>query len=379
MYFELNAEQLALKDSLQRALRDRYGFEMRRGYAATEAGHDTVTWHNLAELGVLALPIPEACGGFSGGARDLFPIMQAFGEALSLEPFLASSVLGATAIQLADDTTMARDTLPGVAAGTTRLAWAHDEHAGRHAATWIETTANQKGGSWRLTGQKVNVLGGPTADKFVVSARTNGASGDSEGCALFLVDANASGLQKRDFRFIDETAASTLDLTDVAALPLGDHLDGARASLAIDRTIALGTAAVCADMLGAANAAFQLTVGYINTRKQFGRFIGENQALRHRAAEMLVSLELAKSMAIAAAVAVDDPASTDAALDLHRAKLSVGRHARIVAHGAIQLHGGIGMTQEYAVGHYLCRIHVLDQLFGDSDAHAGRLAALAGI
>jgi pimeloyl-CoA dehydrogenase len=130
-------------------------------------------------------------------------------------------------------------------------------------------------------------------------------------------------------------------------------------------------------MVGAMQAAFRLAMDYLNTRKQFGRLIGENQALRHRAAEMLVSLELARSMAIAAAVAVDRPAGEDAALDVHRAKLSVGRHARALAHGAIQLHGGIGMTEEYAVGHYLRRIHVLDQLFGDGDAHAARLAALA--
>lgn len=379
MEFELNPEQMALQDSLRRMLQDRYGFELRRTYAATEFGHDSATWDSLAELGVLALPLPESCGGFSGGARDLFAVMQELGAALSLEPFLSSSVLGATAVHIAGDASTARDTLPGVAEGTTRLAWAHDELAGRHAVEWIETKAVQVGGAWLLSGQKVNVLGGALANKYVVTARTKGGGNDYDDCALFLVDADADGLEARHFRLVDETSASELTLTNVTAVPLGDPLDSQRARIAIERTIALGTAAVCADMLGAADAAFKLAIEYVNTRKQFGRLIGENQALRHRAAEMLVSLELAKSMAIAAAVAVDDPESRDAAPDLHRAKLSVGRHARVVAQGAIQLHGGIGMTQEYAVGHYLCRIHVLDQLFGDSEAHAGRLAALTGI
>ncbi|MBN9426569.1 MAG: acyl-CoA dehydrogenase family protein [Burkholderiales bacterium] len=379
MNFELNEDQRALRDSLARLLADRYGFEQRRAHAASEAGHDPNTWRQLGELGVTALPVPESFGGFGGGAVDLLPVMQELGAALSLEPVLASSVLGTAALRLSADEAACRQLLPAVAAGASRLAWAHDEPAGRHAACWIETRAAFGGGQWRLNGRKSNVLGAMFADRLVVSARIGGAAGDASACALFLVDMNAAGIDARHFRLVDDTRASELSLRDVTAVPLGDPHDDQGARAAIDGTLALGIAAVCADMVGSMQAAFRLAVAYLNTRKQFGRLIGENQALRHRAADMLVSIELAKSMAIAAAVAFDDPASEGADLDAHRAKLSVARHARAVAHGAIQLHGGIGMTEEYAVGHYLRRIHVLDQLFGDGPAHAARLAsALAG-
>ncbi|WP_029050139.1 acyl-CoA dehydrogenase family protein [Cupriavidus sp. amp6] len=376
MDFELNDDQRAMQDSLGRLLADRYNFEKRRAYVATDAGHDDETWRKLAELGLTALLVPEAFDGFGGGARDLLPVMQDLGATLSLEPFLGSSVLATTAVQFAADEEARRELLPSVASGETCMAWAHDELHGRHAALWIETTATSTGRQWLLNGHKVNVLGAVFADKFVVSARIGGVANDAGGCALFLVDARAQGLDCRNYRLVDDTSASEISLQDVPATPLGDPMNSKVGRAAIERTVGMGIAAVCADMVGAAAAAYRLAVDYLNTRKQFGRVIGENQSLRHRAAEMLVSLELAKSMAIAAAVAVDDPASEDAGLDLHRAKLSVARHARAVAHGAIQMHGGIGMTEEYAVGHFLRRIHVMDQLFGDGDAHASKLASL---
>jgi pimeloyl-CoA dehydrogenase len=376
MNFELNDEQRALQDSLTRLLADRYGFEKRRAMAKTEAGHDEATWLKLAELGVTALPLPQTQGGFGGGATDLLPVMQALGSALSLEPFLSSVVLGATAVRLAADEAMQARLLPDVASGRGRLAWAHDEEAGRHAPCWVETRATQKDGQWFLDGAKANVLCASLAQQFVVSARLAGAPDARGGCALFLLDACAPGLSARHFRLVDDSLAGELDMCAVTALPLGDPFEGAKAQAAIDGTVAAGIAAACADMVGAMEAAYRLAIDYLNTRKQFGRLIGENQALRHRAAEMLVSLELARSMAIAVAVAVDNPQNEESAADVLRAKLSIGRHARSLSHSAIQLHGGIGVTEEYAVGHYLRRIHVLDQLFGDGDAHASRLAVL---
>ncbi|MDO8704370.1 MAG: acyl-CoA dehydrogenase family protein [Sulfuricaulis sp.] len=376
MNFELNDEQRALQDSVARVLADHYSFEQRRAMAASDAGHGDATWKKLAELGVTALPVPEAYGGFGGGATDLLPVMQEFGRVLLLEPFLASSVLGATALRLAADEATRQRLLPAVATGETLLAWAHDEAGSRHAPRWLETTATQQGGQWLLTGTKINVLHAMSAKQLIVSARVAGAPDASDGQAVFLVDAGAPGLQLRNYRLIDDTPASELRLQNVVALPLGDPTDTATARAAIEGTLAAGIAAVCADMVGAMAAAFKLAVDYLNTRKQFGRLIGENQALRHRASEMLVSLEMAKSMAIAAAVAADQPENEHSRADLHRAKLVIGRHARSLCQLAIQLHGGIGITEECAVGHYLRRIHVLDQLFGDSDAHSARLAAL---
>ncbi|MFL9671085.1 acyl-CoA dehydrogenase family protein [Variovorax sp. AB1(2024)] len=376
MNFELNEEQQALQGSLARLLGDVYGFEQRRAIAATPAGWSQPVWRQLGELGLTALPLPQAHGGFGGGAVDLLPVMQELGRALSLEPFLASIVLGGTALRLAGNDAVQAQLLPDVASGEVRLAWAHDEAGGHPAALWVETTARQDGGQWRLDGAKCNVLHATAAHRFVVSARTAGAPGDANGLALFLVDASAQGVDCRPHRLVDDTPCGELHFSAAAALPLGDPRDGAAALKAIEGTLAAGTAAVCADAVGAMESAYRLAIDYLNTRKQFGRLIGENQALRHRAAEMLVSLEMCRSMAMAAAIAADGLDAHDARADLARAKLMIGRHGRSLCHAAIQLHGGIGMTEEYAVGHCLRRVTLIDQLFGDVEAQATRLAEM---
>ncbi|MGQ2992507.1 acyl-CoA dehydrogenase family protein [Variovorax sp.] len=377
MNFELNEEQQALQASLSRLLGDVYGFEQRRAIAATPAGWSEAVWRQLAELGLTALPLPQAHGGFGGGAVDLLPVMQELGRALSLEPFLASVVLGATALRLAGDDALQARLLPGVASGEVRLAWAHDEAAGHQAPLWIETVARHDGERWRLDGAKCNVLHATATHHVVVSARVAGAPDDAQGLALFLVDAEGPGVQCRAHRLVDDTPAGELRFESAAALPLHDPHDAAIAQRALEGTLAAGTAAVCADAVGLMESAYRLSVDYLKTRRQFGRLIGENQALRHRAAEMLVSLEMCRSMALVAAVAADDLDAPGARADLARAKLMIGRHGRSLCHAAIQLHGGIGMTEEYAVGHCLRRLALLDQLFGDVDAQSARLAAMA--
>ena len=279
MNFELNEDQAALAESLSRLLADRYGFEKRRALTASGAAHDEKTWAGLAELGLTALPVPEALGGFGGGARDLLPAMQAFGRSLSMEPFLASAVLAGTALRLGADEAMQTRLLPGMASGEIVSAWAHDEPAGRHAPLWVETRAERKDGGWKLDGIKSNVPAGGLARYFVVSARIAGAPADANGCALFLVDAKDAGVALREFRLVDDTAAGELVLTQAAAQPLANPEDSTRTRLAIQGTVAAGIAAVCADMSGAAQAAFDLAMDYLRTRKQFGRLIGENQAL----------------------------------------------------------------------------------------------------
>lgn len=377
MNFELNEEQQALQASLSRLLGDVYGFEQRRAIAATPAGWSEAVWRQLADLGLTALPLPQAHGGFGGGAVDLLPVMQELGRALSLEPFLASVVLGATALRLAGDDDMQARLLPGVASGEVRLAWAHDEAAGHQAPLWIETVARRDGERWQLDGVKCNVLHATAAHHVVVSARVAGAPDDKQGLALFLVDAQDPGVQCRAHRLVDDTPAGELRFESATALPLHDPHDAATALRALEGTLAAGTAAVCADAVGLMESAYGLAVDYLKTRRQFGRLIGENQALRHRAAEMLVSLEMCRSMALVAAVAADDLGAPGARADLARAKLVIGRHGRGLCHAAIQLHGGIGMTEEYAVGHCLRRLALLDQLFGDVDAQSARLAAMA--
>ena len=377
MNFEPSDVQRQLHDSLTRLLAEQAGFEQRRNAAASPGGFNPQLWQQLATLGVPALALPERHGGFGGSADDLRVVMQACGHALLLEPVLAGAVLVPTALRLAGDEGQLARWAPGLVAGTQRLAWAHDEAAAQPTRNRLDTRASRHGMQWRLSGRKRLVLHGAGAQQLIVSARVAGAADESDGRALFLVDPAAPGVQLRAHRLVDDSAAAELQLDGAAAQALGQADDSDRMAAAIDGTLDAGIAAVCADMTGAAERAFGLAVDYLHTRRQFGRLIGENQALRHRAAEMLVSLEMCRSMAIAAAVALDRPDGDDSTADLMRAKLVVGRHARSVCQQAIQLHGGIGMTEEYAVGHALRRVHVLDHLFGDVDVQAARLAALS--
>ena len=374
MNFELHEDQVQLRDSVTRLLADNYSFEQRRAIAATADGNNPEFWRQLCGLGVSGLRIAEEHGGFGGSAADLAVVMQAFGQALLTEPFLASAVLGATALSLSGDAA-SHALLPQVASGERTVAWASDEAAGRHAPCWVETRATRAGGEWRLTGNKACVLNAPQAHAFIVSARLSGAPSDAQGLGLFLVNAGSEGLGCRSYRLIDDTPAGDLEFKGVVAQPLGDPADPVSGVRVIEATRRVGLAAVCADAVGAMEGAYQLTVSYLNTRKQFGRLIGENQALRHRVADMMVELEIARSMAMLAAAAIDDPASAESE-DLARAKFIIGRHGRTLCQSAIQLHGGIGMTEEYAVGHYLRRITVIDQLFGDSASQLSRLAGM---
>lgn len=385
MNFRLDDEQQQLLDSVTRLLADQCSFEHRRTLAASEHGRSAELFARLAELGVVGLLVPEAHGGFGGRLEDMLPVMQACGAALCTEPVLASAVLGATALRLAGGE-VAASLLPELAQGSAVVAWAHDEPGARHADFWVETHAEAGPEGWMLSGHKLPVLSGPQAHHFIVSARLVGTAGSAvagdaaaspAGCAFFLVDADAAGLTRRDYRLVDDTPASELALDSTPARLLGESNDPTAFLRILDGTTAAGIAGLCADMAGAAQTAYTLAIGYLNMRKQFGRLIGENQALRHRAADMLVSLEMLRSMAIAAAVAADRPDDEESAADLLRAKLVVGRHARLVCQHAVQCHGGIGMTEEYAVGHFLRRVHVADHLFGDADAQARRLGARA--
>ena len=372
MNFQLNDEQRALQDSVSRVLGKVYAFEQRQQVAASQAGWSKAVWAQLAELGVAGLLVPQEFAGFGGSLCDMLPVMEEFGRSLALEPLLASSVLATTALRLGTERSVQARTLASLADGSKIGAWAHDEALGRHAPLWVQTRAVPASQGWRLHGAKYNVLHGASADFLVVSARVAGDPADGDGLALFLVDAPCQGVGREAFRFMDDSVAAEISFDDAPAELV--CAQGPQALRAIEGTQAAGIAALCADSVGAMENAYRLAVEYVQIRKQFGRFIGENQALRHRLAEMLVSLETARSMAIAAAIAADDFESEAARADLQRAKIVVGRQGRNVCHGAVQAHGGIGMTEEYAVGHCLRRVVAMDQLFGDTDAHIARRA-----
>lgn len=375
MNFELDEGQRALQGSVARLLAEQHGLESYRAGAASEAGFCTDIDAQLVRMGLPAMLVPEAYGGIGGTPGDLLVVMRECGRTLLASPLLTCSVLPGVALAQARSEELRTRWLPALAAGEVRIAWAHEEPDSDLEGRWLATRARRVGAGWRLSGRKPNVLFGAIADHLLVSARVSGEDGEAAGLALFLVAAGAVGASCRPYRLVDDTPAAEWTFTEAPATIMTE-VSGPAGLPALRDAIAVGTAALCADMVGAMEAAVKLTIEYLNLRKQFGRVIGANQALRHRVAEMQVSLELAGSLAIAAAVAAGRPDDHEAQCDLHRAKLLLGKYARNVCHAAIQLHGGIGMTQEYAVGHYLRRVHVRDQLFGDEEAHAAGLDAL---
>lgn len=374
MDFDLTDDQRLLTDSVTRLLSDSYSFEQRKALLKTEQGWSPPLWEKYAELGLPGLPIPEEYGGFGGGAVDVMLLMQSFGRHLVLEPYLATVVLGGTAIRLAGNEAQKGEVLPEVAAGSMRLAFAHYERQARYDITDILTTAKPSGDGFVLEGAKSVVLHGATADRLVVSARTAGARDDAEGISLFLVDANAPGLARRGYRLRDGTEAAELSLSDVRVprdALLGIKDDGLPV---VQRVVEAGIAATAAEVIGCMETMQAMTLDYLKTRVQFGKPIGDNQALQHRAAEMLVAMEQGRSMAMLATMSLEEEDAAERARAISMAKVGVGQAGRFVSQNAVQLHGGIGMTEEYAVGHFFRRVMVIEHLFGDTAAHLDRLA-----
>ena len=374
MDFDLTDDQRLLSDSVNRLLGDQYSFEKRKAYLKAPEGWSTGLWAQYAELGLLGLPFAEEYGGFGGGAVDVMLLMQAFGRHLVLEPYLSTVVLGGTAIKLAGSSAQASEILPGITEGSTKLAFAHSERQSRYDITDVLTTAKANGGFYVLEGAKSVVLHGDSADKLIVSARTSGARDDRGGISLFLVDGSAAGLARRGYTLRDGSRAAEISLSGVhvsKADVLGE-VDNALG--VIERVVEAGIAATSAEVIGTMETMQAMTLDYLKTRVQFGKPIGENQALQHRAAEMLVAMEQGRSMAMLAAMMVEEPDAAERARNISMAKVGVGQAGRFVSQNAVQLHGGIGMTEEYAVGHFFRRVMVIEHLFGDTAYHLDRLA-----
>lgn len=368
MNLHLSDEQRQLEDSVDRLMVERYRFDDRQKSVATPPGWNAASWNDFADMGLLAIATPSGHGGLDGGAAELLAVMRPFGRALVVEPYLASAVLAATALAASHHEAFKAELLPRMAAGQHRAAFAHEERGVALGDAQVRATRSADG--WSLNGSKCAVLHAAAADSLIVSGRT--AEGDG-GMALFHVDRTATGIARQDFVLIDQRNASVLNFSGTPATLL---VDGSAADAAIRQTLDLGTAAMCAEAVGAMRGALEMTTQYLATRRQFGRPLSDNQALRHRCAEMLMAIETCEAMACLAAIAVDAPDSVDPEPDLARAKLLVGHHGRWVGEQAVQLHGGIGMTDEYTVGHYLQRLVVIDSLLGNQDAQLDRLLAV---
>ncbi|MGE0749451.1 MAG: acyl-CoA dehydrogenase family protein [Variibacter sp.] len=379
MDFDLSEEQQLLKDSVARLMADRYDFDRRKDYAKAPEGFSIELWRQYAELGLLGLSFDDAHGGIGDSGVGTMIVMQALGSALALEPYLATVVLGGGLVRHGGSAAQKDAILPKIADGSLRFAFAQAERQSRYNLADVKTTAKASGDSWILEGEKSLVLHGDSADQLVVAARTSGAQRERNGISLFLVDAKAAGVSRRGYPTQDGQRAAEISFAQVA-LPRDALIGKADAALPlIERVVDEARAALCAEAVGAMEAMHALTVEYLKTRKQFGVTIGSFQALQHRAVDMFVALEQARSMAMLAAMTAQDADPAARSKIISAAKAQIGRSGKFVGEQAVQLHGGVGMTMELKVGHYFKRVTMIDTLFGDADHHLSRLAEAGGI
>jgi pimeloyl-CoA dehydrogenase small subunit len=379
MDFAHSEEQKLLQHSVERLFADHYAFDARKRYGQEPGGFSHALWSRYAELGLLGLPFGEDHGGFGGGPVETMIVMEQIGRALALEPYLATVVLAGGFIRLGGSAAMQDALLPLVAGGELMLSFAHAERQSRYDLADVKTTARRDGAGFVLDGAKSLVLQGDSAKKFVISARLDGAQNAHEGLALFVVDATAPGVTVRGYGTVDGQRAAEVTLSNVrvdAASAIGEP--GAAFPL-IERVTDAAIAALCAEAVGAMAAMHETTVDYMKTRKQFGVTIGSFQVLQHRAAEMLIAVEQARSMAMLATMTAEEPDARERRAAISAAKVQIGRSGRFVGQQAIQIHGGIGMTMETKVGHYFKRVTLIDTMFGDADHHLGIVAAGGGL
>ncbi|MYN47471.1 pimeloyl-CoA dehydrogenase small subunit [Pseudoduganella sp. FT93W] len=368
MDFQLREEQQQFADALRRWVAKDYHHEARRQIIHSASGVSDSAWQTLVELGMTALPVPEAQGGFSGGAVDLWVVMQELGRGLVVEPYFAT-VWGTQFLQLAGNQAAL---LEQVASGELKLACALGEQQSRHDLYDIRTSAVRDDAGYCLNGAKSVVIHGAQAGALIVSARDAGAP---DGICLFVVPATAAGLQRRDYRTIDGQRAATVELCDVRVPASALLAQGSAAADLLEQAADYGVTLLCAEAVGAMDALFAATLDYLKTRKQFGTAIGSFQALQHRMADMYIHLEQARSMAMLAAARQDGGDAAERRRAVSAAKVRIGQAAKFIGQQAVQLHGGMGVTDELPAAHLFKRLTMIDLTLGDVDHHLQRFAA----
>jgi alkylation response protein AidB-like acyl-CoA dehydrogenase len=375
MNFDLTEERQMLQDTLRRFLRDRYDTATRNAILESDSGMSTKIWSELAELGIIGALFTEEQGGFGGKGFDIAVVFEELGGAGVVEPFLDTAVLSGGLIADLGNTDQQAH-VEEIIAGTLQLAFAHGEPSSRYDLTNVSTTASDKGGEIVLNGRKAVVVNAEAAGMLVVSARESGGRDDADGISLFLVPADAKGVILQGYALLAGGRAAEITLDDVT-VPASARLGVAgKAASAIEARIAAASVAQTAETLGAMETACYLTKDYLGTRKQFGRPIGTFQALAHRMADLLIEMEQARSAVILAAGNLEEDRGTRER-HVSATKNLIGRAGRLVGEEAIQLHGGIAMTQEYELAHIAKRIVMADHRFGDVDHHLERFIALA--
>jgi alkylation response protein AidB-like acyl-CoA dehydrogenase len=376
MNFEFSEEQRQLQETVDRYLTEQYPFDKFRAIKASQAGWDKATWAGLAELGVLALNVPAAQGGLGFGPLETLAMMGPCGRSLLLEPFLSSAVIATAVLRPFAAEAAVAELLTRMAEGTAIAALAHFERDSRFETQWVSARAERKGETYRIEGHKAVVMHAAAADVLFISARTSGDPGDTPGVSLFRVPRDSKGLTLDPYPTIDGQRAADVYLKGVE-VPAGSRLGAEGGALpVIEAALDIGLAALCAEAVGVMQALVDATVAYVQTRQQFGVPIGRFQALQHRIADMLIHLEQARSMSYLAALRCIDENIVERRRALSAAKAVIGQACRFVSQQAVQLHGGMGMTDELVVSHWFKRLTAAEVMFGDSETHLQRYAAL---
>jgi alkylation response protein AidB-like acyl-CoA dehydrogenase len=377
MDFRLSDEQRQIQEATRRLLADRYSFEARKAYGASPEGFSREMWAAFAEQGLLGVPFAESLGGLGGGPIEIMLVMEAFGRALILEPYLATVVMGGGLLARAGNNAQ-RALIARITSGVLMLAVATSEPDSTGEACDVTTHARRIEGGWVIDGRKSLVLHGGSAERVIVPVRVSGERHDSQGITLFILDAQAPGLTRREYVTQDGLRAADVSLRGVRADDASVLGVAGEGGPLLAQVVDEATAALCAEAVGAMSVLQEMTLEYLKTRQQFGVSIGSFQALQHRAVEMYIVLEQARSMALYAALSLKgDPAERRRAVCA--AKALIGRAARHVGQEAIQLHGALGMTLDYAAGQFFRRLTAIDLTLGSRHDHVRELARVGGL
>ena len=379
MDFDLSEEQRLLKDSVDGFLASSYDFDQRKKYAAEKGGWSNGVCNKLAEQGLLGLPFSEDDGGFGAGAIETMIVMEALGKALVVEPYLATVVLGGGFLRHGGSAAQKAAHIPAIIDGSKTLAFAQLEKNSRYDLGDVSTTAKKIGAGWVIDGEKFVVLNGAAADTLIVTARAKGSARDRSGVGLFLVPSNAKGVSIKDYPTQDLLHAADITFSGVEVGADAAIGDPENALPLIERVVDEARIAMCAEAVGAMDESLKSTVEYLKTRTQFGVAIGSFQVLQHRAADMFVAVEQARSMSMFATMASDFKDAKERANAVAAAKVQIGKSLKFVGQQSIQLHGGIGMTMEAKIGHYFKRLTMIENTFGDTDYHLNRVTEAGGL
>jgi pimeloyl-CoA dehydrogenase small subunit len=379
MDFDLSEEQRLLKDSVDGLLTDSYEFEQRKKYMKEKGGWSKAIWGKLAEQGLLGLPFSEADGGFGAGAVETMIVMEALGKAMVLEPYLATVVIAGGFLRHGGSEAQKAAHIPSIIDGSKTFAFAQLEKNSRYDLNDVATTAKKKGDGWTIDGEKFVVINGENADSLIVTARTKGSQRERSGIGVFLVPGNAKGVVKKSYPTQDGLHAADISFTGVEIGSDAAVGDPENALPLIERVVDEARTAICAEAVGAMDESLKTTVEYLKTRKQFGVPIGSFQTLQHRAADMFVAVEQARSMSMFATMAADFDDAKQRATAVAAAKVQIGKSLKFVGQQSIQLHGGIGMTMEAKIGHYFKRLTMIENTFGDTEYHLRRVTEAGGL